>query len=83
MRLRTHRWWLAAVAALFTPFIGVHITDYVPIGFLLLLAAAGSLGSEGPDAGFWLIAGGLFVLSYGLWLLVFGVIDRLRRSRAK
>jgi hypothetical protein len=83
VRLRTHRWWLAAIAALFTPFIGPHISDYLPIGFLLILGLATGLGSERPDAAFWIIAVGLLVVSYGIWLLVFTVIDRIRRPRAK
>jgi len=83
VNLRTHRRWLAAIAALFTPFGGPHISDYLPIGFLLILRLATGLGSERPDVGFWLIAGGLFVVSYGGWLLVFSVIVWMRRPPAR
>ena len=65
MRLRTHRWWLAAVAALFTPWIGPHISEYLPIGFLLILGVTTGLGSDRPDGAFWMIACGLVVVSYG------------------
>ena len=80
MRLRTHRWWLAAVAALFTPWIGPHISEYLPIGFLLILGVTTGLGSDRPDGAFWMIACGLVVVSYGVWFLVFILIDRIRAT---
>ena len=76
MTLRTHRWWLSAIAALLTPWIGPHISDYIPVGWALIRA-----GSASPDAAFWIIAGVLFTLGYAAWLLVFTAIARLwRRS---
>ena len=76
MTLRTHRWWLSAIAALLTPWIGPHISDYIPVGWALIRA-----GGASPDAAFWIIAGVLLTLGYAAWLLVFTVIARLwRRS---
>ncbi len=33
--MQTHRWWLAIVATLPTPWIGPHIDQYVPVGWVL------------------------------------------------
>ena len=62
--MQIHRWWLALVAALLTPWIGPHIDRYLPVGWLLLQASA-----EAPDAGFWVIAGVLLCLAYVAWLV--------------
>ena len=61
--MRVHRWWLALLAALLTPWI--HIDRYLPIGWLLLQAHA-----EAPDAGFWVMAGGLLGVVYVTWLVL-------------
>jgi hypothetical protein len=36
--MKIHRWWLALVSALLTPWLGPHIDRYVPIGWVLLRA---------------------------------------------
>ena len=36
--MQSHRWWLAIVATLLTPWIGPHIDKYVPVGSLPVLA---------------------------------------------
>ena len=75
-----HRWWLALVATLLTPWLGPHSDAYVPIGWVLLRA-----GSESPDMGFWIVAGILLCVAYGLWLAVLSGIGWLvhrRRHRA-
>ena len=74
MILRTHRWWLAAVAALLTPWVGPHISDYIPVGWALIRA-----GGASADAAFWIIAGVLLTLGYAVWLLVLTVIARMLR----
>lgn len=74
MIFRTHRWWLAAVAALLTPWIGPHISDYIPVGWALIGA-----GSARPDAAFWVIAAVLLTVGYFAWLLVFSAIARMLR----
>jgi len=38
--MQTHRWWLAVVATLLTPWIGPHIDQYVPVGWVLFRARA-------------------------------------------
>lgn len=60
--MKLHRWWLALVAVLLTPWIGPHIDRYVPIGWVLLQASA-----ETPDLGFWIIAGVLLCIAYVVW----------------
>jgi hypothetical protein len=72
--VRTHRWWLAAVAALLTPWIGPHISDYIPVGWALIRA-----GGASPDAAFWVIAAVLLTVGYLVCLLVFTLIARLSR----
>lgn len=72
-----HRWWLALIAALLTPWIGPHIDHYVPVGWLLLQA-----GAETADAGFWIIASVLLALGYAAWLLLLsGIAAWLSRSK--
>ncbi len=61
--MKRHRWWLAMLGALSTPWIGPHLDGYLPVGWLLLKAVP-----ERPDAGFWLLAGVLLLAAYGLWL---------------
>ena len=74
MSLRTHRWWLAAWAALLTPWIGPHISDYIPVGWALIRA-----GGASPDAAFWIIAAVLLTLGYAGWLAVFTIVARMLR----
>lgn len=75
--MTTHRWWLALVAALLTPWIGPHMDSYVPVGWVLWRA-----GRESPDPGFWLIAGLLLTVAWLAWLgLITGVAAWLRRRR--
>lgn len=73
-----HRWWLALVAALLTPWIGPHIDRYVPVGWLLLQA-----GADTTDAGFWIIAGLLLALGYGVWLLLLSGVAALLSPRPR
>lgn len=74
-----HRWWLALVAALATPWIGPHIDRYVPVGWLLFQA-----GAESADAGFWVIAGALLALGYAVgFLLLSGIAAGLSRRRRR
>ena len=79
--MRTHRWWLALVAALLTPWIGPHLDSYVPVGWVLLQAPANA-----PDAGFWVIAGVLLAVCYLVWLAVLSGLSawfsRQRRAAA-
>jgi hypothetical protein len=67
--LARHRWWLALPAALLTPWIGPHIDRYLPLGGLLLEARKG-----GTDLGFWILAAGLLVIAYLVWLLILSAI---------
>jgi len=72
-----HRWWLALIAALLTPWFGPHIDRYLPVGWVLSRAYV-----EAPDAGFWVIAGGLFTVCYVAWfVLLSGFIWLLHRRR--
>lgn len=73
-----HRWWLALVATLLTPWIGPHIDRYVPVGWLLLQADA-----ETADAGFWILAGALLALGYGVWFLLLSGIAAWRSRRRR
>lgn len=77
--MKTHRWWLALVAALLTPWVGPHMDGYVALGWVLLRA-----GSESPDAGFWVVAGLLLAVAYLGWLgLITGLAAwQSRRRRA-
>jgi heme/copper-type cytochrome/quinol oxidase subunit 2 len=80
--MRIHRWWLALLAALLTPWLGPHIDDYLPVGWLLLQAHA-----EAPDAGFWVIAGVLLGVAYVAWLVLLSAITawfaHRRRDRGR
>lgn len=64
--LQTHRWWLAFVATLLTPWIGPHIDQYVPVGWVLFRAVA-----EDVDRGFWVIAAVALGVIYLVWLMLF------------
>lgn len=75
--MQIHRWWLAIVATVLTPWIGPHIDQYVPVGWVLFLA-----GAEDADRGFW----GLAVVGLGViflaWLVLFsGLAAWLARRR--
>ena len=72
-----HRWWLALIAVLLTPWVGPHIDRYLPLGWVLIRAT-----TETPDVGFWIIAGALLVLGYVAWfLLLSGLAAWLSRHR--
>ncbi len=75
-----HRWWLALIAVLLTPWVGPHIDGYIPVGWVLIRAT-----SEAPDPGFWVIAGAALALGYLAWLLLlsgFGAwLSHRRRGR--
>ena len=73
-----HRWWLAFVAALLTPWIGPHSDRYTPVGWILTRAFA-----EAPEAGFWVIAGGFLVLGYLAWLMLLTGFTWLLRRKGK
>ena len=64
--MQTHRWWLAIIATLLTPWIGPHIDQYVPVGQVLFRA-----GTEDADRGFWVIAAAALGVIYLAWLVLF------------
>jgi hypothetical protein len=75
--MQIHRWWLAMVATFLTPWIGPHIDQYLPLGWVLLRS-----GGEDADRGFWVIAalgmGGIYLA----WLvLCSGLAAWLARRR--
>lgn len=75
--MQTHRWWLAIVATLLTPWIGPHIDRYVPVGWVLFQA-----NTEGADRGFWVIAAVALGVIYLAWLVLFaGLAAWLARRR--
>lgn len=74
--MQTHRWWLAIVATLLTPWIGPHIDQYVPVGWVLFRA-----GAEDADRGFWIIAAVALGVIYLVWLVLFAGLVRLARFR--
>lgn len=71
-----HRWWLALIAALLTPWIGPHIDRYVPAGWVLIQASA-----EAPDPGFWVIGAVLLALYYVAWLVLLSAFTWLLQRR--
>ena len=80
-RLSKDRWWLAAVLTLLSPWIGPHVDQYLPLGYILWHA----LG-ESPDAFFWVLAGAVLLVVYLLWIalltLAAGWLAR-RRARSQ
>ena len=69
-----HRWWLAFIATLLTPWLGPHVDRYVPIGWVLLQSRA-----ESPDWGFWVIAALFLAVAYFVWfMLLTGIAVLLR-----
>jgi len=75
--MQAHRWWLAIVATLLTPWIGPHIDQYVPVGRVLIRA-----GTEDTDRGFWMIAAVALGGIYLAWLVLFsGLAAWLARRR--
>lgn len=73
-----HRWWLALIAALLTPWIGPHIDRYLPVGWVVIRAT-----TEAPDIGFWVIAGVLLALGYVAWLLLLTAFAALLSHRRR
>jgi arginine exporter protein ArgO len=71
-----HRWWLALLAALLTPWLGPHIDGYLPVGMVLLRATR-----DAPDAGFWVLAGVLLAVEYALWFALLSGLIWLSRWR--
>jgi hypothetical protein len=72
-----HRWWLALIGLLLTPWIGPHVDRYLPLGWLLVQAADGS-----ADAAFWVVASILAAAGYGVWFLVLTLLAKaLARAR--
>ena len=67
--MQTRRWWLAIIAALLTPWIGPHIDQYVPVGWVLFRA-----GAEDADCGFWVIAAVALGVIYLAWLALFSAL---------
>jgi hypothetical protein len=78
--MQTYRWWLAIIAALLTPWIGPHIDQYVPVGWVLFRA-----GTEDTDRGFWVIAAVALGVIFLAWLVLFSGLSvwlaRHRRDR--
>ena len=75
--MRTHRWWLALVAALLTPWIGPHVGSYIPLGWILVKASDNS-----PEIAFWIIAAVLLSVAYLVWLgILTGVAALLARRK--
>lgn len=70
--MKTHRWWLALIAALLTPWIGPHVDHYLPIGWVLIQVRA-----DAPDLAFWVISGVLFCVAYIVWLGLFSAFAAL------
>ena len=76
--VKVHKWWLALVGVLLTPWVGAHMDSYLPVGWVLIQAAA-----EGPDVGFWIMAGVFLILGYLLWLLLLSVFAFLLSHRRR
>lgn len=57
-----HRWWLALVGAVLTPWVGPHADAYLPLGWIVLRALR-----DTPARAFWVIAAGLLVVAYLFW----------------
>lgn len=75
--MQAHRWWLAIVATLLTPWIGPHIDQYVPVGWVLFQA-----GAQDADRGFWGIAAVALGVLYLVWLVLFSwLVAWLARRR--
>ena len=75
--MQTHRGWLAIIATLLTPWIGPHIDQYVPVGWVLFRA-----GTEDADRGFWIITALALGIIYLMWLVLFsGLAAWLARRR--
>lgn len=64
--MQTHRWWLAVIATLLTPWIGPHLDQYVPVARVLFRAVA-----ENADRGFWAISAVALAVIYLVWLVIF------------
>ena len=64
-RASKDRWWLAAILTLLTPWLGPHVDDYLPVGYVVWHA----LG-EGPGAFFWVLAGGVLLVVFFFWVAV-------------
>lgn len=67
--MKTHRWWLALMATLLTPWFGPHVDRYLPVGWVVLKA-----GGDAPDPAFWVIAGVLLCVAYAAWFALLSVI---------
>jgi hypothetical protein len=78
--MHRHRWWIAIVATLLTPWIGPHVDRYVPMGWVLLRAGTGN-----ADRGFWLMAAAAVGVLYLVWFALFSGIAAwfARRRRAR
>lgn len=78
--MQSHRWWLASVVTLLTPWIGPHIDQYVPVGWVLFQA-----GAEEVERSFWIIAAVVLGVIYTVWLVLFSALFAwlARRRRAQ
>ena len=78
--MQAHRWWLAIIATLPTPWIGPHIDQYVSGGWVMFQA-----GTEDADRGFWVIAAAVLGVIYLAWPVLFSGLSawlaRRRRDR--
>ena len=78
--MHNHRWWIALVATLLTPWNLPHVHRYAPVGWVLLQARVGN-----ADRGFWVVAAAAVGVLYMVWFALFSGIAawfaRRRRDR--
>ena len=61
--MKRHKWWLALVLTLATPWIGAHVDTYVPLGWVVVRAL-----KESPDIAFWIFAAVVLLVAYFVWV---------------
>jgi uncharacterized membrane protein len=63
--MRFRSWLLAIVATALTPWMGPHVDQYVPVGWVLLRG-----GTEDADRGFWVIAPAVVSVVFLIWFVL-------------